>query len=209
MAGYLAPYDIPGIQTVLRPRNPGPQRHWPEYVIPNMAPSPLDPPPPDHSGKYGGIYADSSWDIARNWSPARKDKIRGLQKATSARDLGQIDLVEGFFHRLFGERGTTAFEMETSGERQKLLELIGKVTREIPKMAPEKAIAAGLAITNASRLAATYPDNPADLASWRAGYAQVTKELKSYLPMNWANIALAGGAVAVGVYALYHFGVLR
>lgn len=211
-AGYLAPYDIPGIQSVLHPRNRPPVQ--PSFInIPNIAPGTLAPRGPlkypDYSGKYGGIYADSSWDIDRNWSIDRKAKIRGLQKATTARDLGQIDITEGFFHRLFGERGTTTFEMETSGERQKLLELIGAVTRAMPNMAPERAMAAGMALSNASRLAATYPDTAADLTRWRSDYAQVTLELKDYLPTNWASIALGTAGVAVGLYALYHFGVLK
>lgn len=207
-AGYLPPYNIPGIQTVLHPRNAPPPQPF-DINIPNIAAGRLADQPPDHSGMYGGIYADSSWDIGRNWSYARKDKIRGLQKATAARDLGQIDIAEGFFHRLFGERGTTTFEMETSAERQKLFELIGAVTREMPNMPAERAMAAGMALSTASRLAATYPDTAADLTHWRSDYAQVTAELKDYLPTNWTTIALGTAGVAVGLYALYHFGVFK
>ena len=146
----------------------------------------------------GGIYADDGWNAALDWSPDRRQKIRALQRASTP-GLGIIGPIEELFHRAFGERGTTEFEMETMGLRRELMDLTERVQAAIPTLGPAKALEANAALMTANRLVNTYPEMPPELASWTSQVNAVMKTLKKYLPFNWTPILIGAGVLGFGL----------
>lgn len=209
--GILIPQKI-SLPPTLDPRpSPLGQALGPVVRTPPMGPVYSD-------GRYGGIYADSSWDIGRNWSAFRREKNDALRKGIMDNDLGsygmgQVGPVEEWFHRVFGARGLTGAELETATERGEITTLHIRMLENLSNLSDTaRGEAVALSAWVQTNVLQRYPDSPSELLAWRANAARAKREMNRYLPINWLPYALIGaGILALGymAYTANWFGVRR